>query len=166
MPEATLRPARPADTARVCDIYNHYVRETVVTFEEVPVAASDMAQRMVEVAASAALPWLVAEANGSVAAFAYARPWHVRSAYRFSVESTIYVAPDALGRGIGFRLYGALIEALRTREVHCVLGGIALPNPASVALHEKLGFRRVGRFEEVGWKLGRWVDVGYWELLI
>jgi phosphinothricin acetyltransferase len=82
------------------------------------------------------------------------------------VESTIYLAPQAVGRGIGTALYSALLEGLRCLEVHCVVGGISLPNEASVALHEKLGFARIGQFREVGRKSGKWVDVGYWQIVI
>ena len=134
-----IRPCIASDAARVCDIYNHYVRETVITFEE---------------------------ENGLVTGYAYASAWKTRSAYRFAVESTVYVAADHCGRGIGTRLYRALIAALREQNVHYVTGGIALPNPASVALHERLGFRKNGHFSEVGFKFGRWVDVGYWELIL
>jgi phosphinothricin acetyltransferase len=161
---ALIRPCRESDAAGVCDIYNHYVRETVITFEEEPVSAHEMAERIRDV--SARWPWLVAEEAGMIVGYACATPWKTRSAYRFAVESTVYVAHDALGRGIGSRLYEALIAELRDRGAHCVIGGVALPNPASVALHERFGFRKLAHFEEVGWKLGRWVDVAYWELIL
>jgi phosphinothricin acetyltransferase len=154
----------PADATAIAEIYNHYVRETVVTFEETPVAASDMAQRIADVGAP--YPWLVSDDGGAVVGWAYATPWKTRSAYRFSVETTVYVARSHHGRGIGGALYRALIDDLRARNVHSVVGGIALPNPASVALHEKLGFRKIAHFAEVGRKLDRWVDVGYWQLLL
>lgn len=159
-----IRPAAGDDTARICEIYNHYVTNTIVTFEEVPVPIDDMSKRIEEV--TAAFPWLVHETGGIVDGYAYAASWKRRSAYRFAVESTIYLQPGVTGRGIGERLYRALIEALRHCPVHSVIGGISLPNPASVALHEKLGFSKIGQFHEVGWKLERWVDVGYWELVL
>jgi phosphinothricin acetyltransferase len=159
-----IRSCQPADAAQICANYNHFVRETVVTFEEVPVAEREMAQRIAEV--SERFPWFVWEEHGSIAGYAYATPWRARSAYRFSVESTVYLSPPFAGRGIGTKLYQALIADLRDRGVHCAVGGIALPNPASIALHEKVGFSKVGQLREVGWKLGRWVDVGYWELLL
>jgi phosphinothricin acetyltransferase len=159
-----IRQCLPSDAERICEIYNHYVRDTVITFEEEPVPAREMGERMRDVAAR--WTWLVADEDGSVAGYAYASAWKTRSAYRFSVESTVYIAPERTGRGIGTQLYRALIDALREREVHYVTGGIALPNAASVALHERLGFRKVGHFSEVGYKLGRWVDVGYWELIL
>jgi len=101
-----------------------------------------------------------------VLGYAYASKWKSRCAYRYAVESSIYLAPDATGRGLGTRLYVALIDALRAKSVHTIIGGIALPNPASVALSEKLGFRKIGQFEQVGWKFEKWIDVGYWELIL
>jgi phosphinothricin acetyltransferase len=160
----TIRPCLASDAARVRDIYNHYVRETVITFEEEPVSEREMSERIRDV--TARWTWLVTEENGVVTGYAYASAWKARSAYRFSVESTVYVAAEHLGRGLGTQLYRALIAKLREQNVHYVTGGIALPNPASVALHERLGFRKNGHFSEVGFKLGRWVDVGYWELIL
>lgn len=161
-----IRAATPADAAPIVAIYNYYIEETVVTFEEVPLSAAEMAQRIDDVTRHAGYPWLVHESNGSVDGYAYASLWRSRSAYRYSVESTVYLRHDAIGRGIGTRLYRSLIDELRRLEVHSVIGGIALPNAPSVALHERLGFVKVGDFHEVGWKLGRWIDVGYWELIL
>ena len=159
-----IRACAPTDAAAIAALYDHYVRETVVTFEETPVSTDEMARRIAEV--SAGYPWLVWTSNEAVVAFAYATAWKSRSAYRFSVESTVYVAPAHQGRGIATALYSALLADLRTRGVHSVVGGIALPNPASVALHEKLRFEKIAHFVEVGRKLDRWIDVGYWQLLL
>lgn len=160
--ETTVRPATAADAAAIAAIYNHYIRETVITFEEEPVAEAEMARRIADVQAGA-LPWLVADEAGAVQGYAYASPWRARSAYRFSVEVTIYLASSALRRGLGTRLYDALFAELRTRHMHVAIGCIALPNETSVALHEKFGMRQVGHFPEVGFKFGRWIDVGYWQ---
>ena len=138
MPES-IRACTAADATAICDIYNRYVRETVITFEEAPVATAEMAQRIRDVTAH--LPWLVAEEQGAILGYAYATPWKARSAYRFSVETTVYVAPGHMRRGLGAALYRQLIEELRQRGVHAAVGGIALPNEASIALHEKLGFK-------------------------
>jgi len=159
-----IRLATPADADAICSIYNHYVLHTVVTFEEVPVTAAEMRHRMAEVQAS--FPWLVAEENGRLIGYAYAGKWRARSAYRFSTESTVYLAPDAVGRGWGARLYRELLPRLAALKVHAVMGGIALPNAGSVALHEKMGFRKVAHFEAVGWKENRWLDVGYWQMIL
>lgn len=157
-----IRAATGDDAAAVAAIYNHYIATTTISFEEQPVAAAEMAGRIASVGAT--LPWLVFEQDGIVMGYAYATPWRVRSAYRFSVESSVYVSPAHPRRGIGSRLYRALLDELRTRGLHMVIGGIAQPNEASVALHEAMGFEKVAHFKEVGMKFGRWVDVAYWEL--
>ena len=159
-----LRRCTAEDAAQICDIYNYYVRETVVTFEESPVPEADMARRIADI--SEDLPWLVWELNGVIVGYAYASPWKARAAYRHAVESSIYLAPQATGQGLGPQLYAALIAELRRRGLHCVIGGAALPNPASVALHERLGFAKVAEFRQVGFKFGRWIDVAYWELIL
>ena len=106
----------------------------------------------------------IARRLSALMGYAYATPWRVRSAYRFSVESSVYVSPDHPRKGVGTRLYRQLIDELRARGLHMVIGGIAQPNEASVALHEAMGFKKVAHFSEVGMKFGRWIDVGYWEL--
>jgi L-amino acid N-acyltransferase YncA len=160
-----IRPANPNDAAEIARIYNYYVDRTVITFEETAVSAESMEARMAEIAQQR-LPWLVADDNG-IAGYAYASPWKARSAYRFSVEATIYVANERVGQGVGTALYQELIAALRARgDIHAVIGGIALPNDASVALHERLGMTKVAHFKEVGFKFGRWVDVAYWQLTL
>ena len=163
MPTTHIRAALPADAAAICAIYNHYVTTTAITFEEAAVAEPDMAQRISDVA-TAALPWLVVEVDGVVVGYAYATKWRARVAYRYSVESTVYVDKDHGGQGLGRAVYTALLDCLRERNLRLVIGGIALPNEASVGLHERLGFRKVAHFSEVGMKFGRWIDVGYWEL--
>lgn len=160
-----IRSATANDASALAEIYNHFIRETAVTFEEEPVTAEVMATRLANVLALD-LPWLVLEQNARILGYAYATRWKERSAYRYSVESTIYLAPEMTGQGHGMTLYSALIDALMSRAVHAVIGGISLPNPASIALHEKLGFRPVGSFREVGRKFERWIDVGYWQLLL
>ena len=135
-------------------IYNHYIRETIVTFEEQEITAADMAGRVAAVAASG-LPWLVAESAGVIVGYAYADRWKQRSAYRHSVESTIYLHAEHLGAGVGTLLYKQLLAALPS-SVHVCIGGIALPNTASVALHERLGFAKAAHFHEVGRKFQRW----------
>jgi L-amino acid N-acyltransferase YncA len=163
--DIVIRPAVAGYSGAIAEIYNHYVAETVITFEEEPVSAPEMARR-IEEARSASLPWLVAEREGKVVGYAYASQWRARSAYRFSVEVTVYLDPGYPRRGIGSRLYEALLPELKTRGIHAALGVIALPNEASVALHEKFGFAKVAHLREVGLKFDRWVDVGYWQLML
>jgi len=160
-----LRPATPADAAAIAAIYNHYVTHTVVTFEEEEISAKEMAQRITEVQ-GAGRPWFVWEEKGQVLGYSYASGWKSRCSYRFSLETTVYLDKDATGRGLGTKLYSALIDALRSSQTHALIGGIALPNAGSVALHEKLGFVKIGQFKQVGWKFDQWIDVGYWELIL
>ena len=165
IPEGMIRSAEEGDADALAEIYNHYVTSTVVTFEEEAVAAEDMAQRLRDVCARD-LPYLVLAEEDAIVGYAYAGPWKTRSAYRHTVESSVYLRADRTGEGLGGQLYRALILACTERSLHCMIGGIALPNDASVRLHESLGFRHIGRFEEVGKKLGRWIDVGYWQLVL
>jgi phosphinothricin acetyltransferase len=160
-----IRLAALADAESVAAIYNHYILHTAVTFEEQVISADEMSARIAEVI-STSLPWLVLEQDGCAAGYAYAARWKGRSAYRFSVESTIYLAPGKVGRGFGTALYRALMAELKQKGLHAVIGGITLPNPASVALHERFGLRKAGEFREVGRKFGRWVDVGYWQAVL
>lgn len=160
-----IRTAAEADAAALARIYNHYVLNTVVTFETAPVDAVEMKARLVQTAADG-LPWIVAEDAQGIAGFAYASTWKGRCAYRFSAESTIYLDPARTGRGIGTRLYSELLSRIHGLSLHTVMGGIALPNEPSVRLHERLGFRKVAHFEQVGFKQDRWIDVGYWQLLL
>ena len=158
-----IRPVEKRDAAHITAIYNHYINNTVVTFETDTIAEHDIIDRFEKVQASG-LPWLVAEnEQGEVLGYAYATKWRERFAYRFSVEVTVYVSPNHGGKGLGTKLYDALFETLRQSEVHSVIGGITLPNPASVALHEKFGMHKVAHFEEVGFKFDKWQDVGYWQ---
>jgi phosphinothricin acetyltransferase len=158
----TIRAAEPGDAAAIAAAYNHYVERSTVTFEEKPVSDEAMARR-IEDGRSESLPWLVAEEAGRIVGYASSRKWKGRSAYRFSAEITVYVAPGHARRGIGSSLYSRLIPLLQARGIHAAIGGIALPNEASVALHEKFGMRKVAHFSEVGFKFDRWIDVGYWQ---
>lgn len=165
--EITIRPVQPtdSDSTQIAAIYNHYVLNSHNTFETEAVSASEIRQRIVETLALP-LPWLVSASSDKVLGYGYASKWKGRCAYQFSVESTIYIDPDHTGQGIGLPLYAELIEAIRNRSMHAVIGGIALPNEPSIRLHEHLGFKKVGHFEQVGYKQKRWVDVGYWQLML
>ena len=160
-----IRQAVATDAEAVARIYNYYIRETIVTFVEQPVSTSEMAERIAQTAA-ASLPWLVAGQSDTLVGYAYASKWKERSAYRFSVETTIYLAPGCFGKGVGTSLYQALLKQLKVLGLHVAIGCVALPNAASVALHEKLGFRKVAHFGEVGFKFDKWIDVAYWQLTL
>lgn len=160
-----IRLAEMSDAAAIAAIYNPYITHTTITFEEQTLSPEQIAQRIRDIHA-AGLPWLVAEESGQVVGYAYASPWKARSAYRHSVEVSVYLHDRAQGQGWGSRLYEALFSALQERQVHVAIGGIALPNPGSIALHEKFGMKQVARFEQVGFKFGQWLDVGYWQKVL
>jgi len=160
-----IRAAAPRDAVAIREIYNNYVRETIVTFEEKPVSVGEMRTR-IRLIESMGLPWLVAETGGRVVGYAYANRWKERAAYRHSVETTVYLRADCTGRGIGRVLYKHLVAELSRLGFHAIIGGIALPNAASQRLHESMGFRKVAHFEHVGRKFDRWIDVGYWQLTL
>jgi phosphinothricin acetyltransferase len=157
-----IRPADLSDAAALADIYNYYVLNTTVTFEERAVSPEDMSERVSETF-EAGLPWLIAEDGSKVVGFAYASRWKGRCAYRHSVEVTVYLSHSMVSKGIGSALYTVLFDILREKSVHVVLGGISLPNEGSIALHEKFGMTKAAHFEEVGHKFGDWVDVAYWQ---
>jgi phosphinothricin acetyltransferase len=158
---ATIRLAADADAPAFVDIYAPVVRETVISFELEPPDAAEFRTRMNNVLALA--PWFVLEKDGRIAGYAYASPFRARPAYRWTMESTVYVHAGHRGRGIGTALYAALFDCLRIQGFRGVIGGITLPNPASVALHESFGMRYVGVFEKCGFKFGAWHGVGFWE---
>lgn len=160
-----IRPVRHSDAEAITSIYNYYIEHTVITFEEVKVSAGDMAQRF-KTAQENELPWLVAEQDSVVVGYAYASKWKERSAYKHSVEVTVYVAQTASRQGIGRRLYNHLFKELVARNVNAVMAGIALPNPASINLHESFAMEKVAHFKQVGCKFGQWVDVAYWQKLL
>jgi phosphinothricin acetyltransferase len=159
-----IRPATTNDAEQIASLYNYYVEKTTVTFEEDSLPASEVARRITAVMLDN--PWLVAEQQGSITGYAYAAPFETRTSYRHSVETSIYLAKNKIRQGLGTDLYAALIENLRNCDRHCAIGRIALPNDASIALHEKLGFTKVAQLNEIGYKFEQWIDVGYWELLL
>jgi len=159
-----IRNATTDDAPAIARIYNHYIHNAITTFEVQSVSVEEMQKRIIDIGSS--LPWLVSIDKGNVIGYAYASKWKSRCAYLFSAESTVYLAPDVAGRGIGSQLYKELLDNLRLRSMHSVIGGIALPNQASIALHEKSGFEKVAHFKEVGRKFNQWIDVGYWELIL
>ncbi|CAM2817631.1 arsinothricin resistance N-acetyltransferase ArsN1 family B [Moritella viscosa] len=157
-----IRIATKQDAEAISHIYNHYITTTVITFEEEVVSSDDIADR-IKTTLAAGLPWLIAEEDNIVLGYAYATPWKSRSAYQFSVETSVYLDPNASRKGWGSQLYQALFVQLQHTKVRTVIGGIALPNPASIALHEKLGMHKSAHFSKVGYKFNQWIDVGYWQ---
>lgn len=158
----SVRPAAgPGDAAAIAAVYAHYVDNGYATFENAPPDAVEVARRM---RAAPRLPWLVAEEHATVLGFAYAGRHRERAAYRWSADVSVYLAPDASGRGIGRALYAELIAQVAALGYVSLFAGVALPNPASVRLHESMGFTAIGVYLNVGFKLGGWRDVGWWQL--
>ena len=158
-----IRRAKSDDAGQIAEIYNFYILNTHHTFETEPLSAEEMRERVAEICEN--YPYLVAEENGEILGYVYATQFKLRQAYKHSVEASIYVKNQAKQKGIGSKLYEKLLAELAETDVHAIIAGISLPNEASVKFHEKLGYEKVAHFKEVGYKLGRWVDVGFWEML-
>jgi L-amino acid N-acyltransferase YncA len=156
-----IRLARPADGPACAAIYAPFVTDGWVSMELVPPDDAEMSARIARTLAT--YPWLVAEAAQTVLGYAYASRHRERPGYRWAVDVTVYLAPDARGRGLGQALYAALLDVLRRQGFLRAYAGIALPNDASIRLHETMGFRPFATYRRVGFKLGGWRDVGYWE---
>lgn len=161
---ADIRPATAADAARCAGNYAPYVTDSWVSFERDPPDATEMARRIEDYGASHG--WLVAEVGGEIAGYAYGSPHRTREAYATSADVAIYLDAAFARSGIGRRLYGALFPILKNRDVHAIFAGIALPNDASIGLHEAMGFKPIGIYREVGWKMDGWRDVGWWQRLL
>ena len=156
---ALIRLASAEDAGAIAAIYRPYVEGSRISFEETAPDAAEMAARM----QSPLHPWLVIEEDGTMLGYAASSPYHRRPAYRWTVETSVYVAQQAHGCGLGRKLLSALVELLTSQGFVTAIGAIALPNDASVALHEKLGFTRAGTYQGVGFKLGKWASVGLWQ---
>ena len=158
-----VRPASEDDLPAINDIYNHYVRETHVTFDLEPVSLETRHGWFTHYSEDGPHRVFVAVEEQRVVGFATSSEFKSRPGYSTSVETSVYVVPDAVGKGIGGRLYEKVFHALEGEDLHRAYAGIALPNPASVALHEKFGFKRIGVFTEPGRKFGRYWDVAWFE---
>lgn len=155
-----IREATFSDASAITAIYNHYILHTTITFELYPITRGETVKRMEKYKEIG--PYLVYEENGEVIGYAYVSRFRERQAYEHSVESSIYLKNGCGGKGLGTRLYSELLSLVLLQR-HTIIGGIALPNEASVRLHEKCGFRKVAHFSEVGWKFDKWIDVGFWQ---
>jgi len=155
-----IRSVLQEDASSICCIYNPFIDSTI-TFEEEPVSVEEMKNRIRTLITQ--YPFLVLETEEGIMGYAYASTWRSRSAYRFTAETTIYLCEKARGRGYGEILYSALCKALTKEGFHQAIGAIAGENPASVALHKKMGFKHVGTFEQVGFKLNQWLPVHFYQ---
>ncbi len=158
-----VRSVNQQDAKAIADIYNYYILNSTATFEVDTLTTREMGDRLK--AHDPYYPWIVWEDKG-VFGYAYATRWKARAAYQHSVEISVYVHNDHHGKGIGSKLYQALLDILKDMDIHAVLGGISLPNETSIKLHEKFGFEKVAHLKEVGFKHGAWRDVGYWQLVL
>ncbi len=155
-----IRKATFSDAEAISEIYNYYILNTIITFELEPISPQEIVSRMEKYRAIGA--YLVYEEDGEVVGYGYTSRFRERKAYENSVETTIYLRNGFGGKGIGAELYAELLSRLSPRY-HMIVAGIALPNEASVRLHEKCGFKKVAHFSEVGRKFGQWIDVGFWQ---
>ncbi len=156
-----IRPVQLSDAPAIAHIYARYVTQTTISFEIEPPTTADIAARIHKIGERHS--WLIYEDAGQLLGYAYASSFRERAAYRSTVESTIYLDPSAIGRGIGRKLYQALLDDAAAKGYREALGVIALPNEASVRLHEKLGFSKVAQLEKIGFKFERWIDVDIWQ---
>jgi phosphinothricin acetyltransferase len=159
-----IRPATLTDAVSIADIYNYYIVNTTVSFEEMPITPLEMENRIRSVTSK--FPWLVFEKNGTIEGYAYISAWKERIAYRYTAEVSIYIKFGSDGHGMGSMLMQQLLKAIEKSNIHVLTACIALPNLQSVSLHEKFGFTKIGHFHEVGFKTNQWIDVGYWELIL
>ncbi|MGE5943295.1 MAG: N-acetyltransferase family protein [Flavobacteriales bacterium] len=159
-----IRDVNIHDAKQIVNIYNYYVLNSVVTFDKNPFSEKDFIERIETI--SSQYPFIVFEEDAHILGYAYANMFRQKPAYKNTVETTIYLKNDEQGRRIGTELYTELLKKIKEQNYHAVIGGLTLPNEASVRLHEKLGFKQVAHFKEVGFKFNRWLDVGFWELIL
>ena len=163
LPNNVIRPIKTEDITTVIDIYNHYIENSIATFETENVSYKEMLARIIKVQQDN-FPWVViTDEFEEVIGYAYASKWRERFAYSFSVEITVYISKNHAGKGLGTKLYSYLFSELKHLGIHSVISGITLPNAESIKLHEKFGMTQVANFKEVGFKFNRWLDVGYWQ---
>lgn len=159
-----MRPVTVADAQQLVAIYNYYVIHSIVTLDLVPFSVQDFEEKINTI--SSQFPFIVYEENDEILGYAYAGTFRTKPAYNKTVELTIYLKQHALGKQIGKKMYSELIQQLKAENYHVLIGGLTLPNDASVKLHEGFGFEKVAHFKEVGYKFDKWHDVGFWQLTI
>ena len=158
-----VRKAIKEDAIQITEIYNYYILNSIATFEEKVLNGEEMERRIEKI--SLTKPFLVYEESREILGYAYASEWNKRSAYKFSAESTVYLKDGQQRKGVGSMLYRQLLQELQAMKYRAIIGGISLPNKASIAFHEKFDFKKVAHFQKVGYKFDKWIDVGYWELI-
>jgi phosphinothricin acetyltransferase len=159
-----IRTVEEKDICEILDIYNYYIKHSTTTFEEEPLDLNEFSTRINNILKQ--YPYLVYEENGSIIGYAYASIFRTRIAYRFSVETSVYVHKDHYKKGVARKLYIELLQLLKEKGIRSAMGGITLPNEASVKLHESMGFEKAGHFKAVGYKFNQWLDVGFWQKIL
>lgn len=159
-----IRQFKPSDLNPMREIYNHYVENTLVTFDEVALNEQEFADKLNPVIHK--YPCFVYEKEGQVLGFSYATEWKENPAYRFTVSTAIYLDPEAIDKGTGTALYKKLIEELREMNTHSIVAGILMPNEKSTRMHERLGFSKVAHLSQIGFKFNKWIDVSYWQMIL
>jgi L-amino acid N-acyltransferase YncA len=159
-----IRTALASDAGTLASIYNYYIENTIITFEVSPISNLEMLKRIQQVLQNGR--WIVIESEGKVLGYAYSDLWNNRSAYEKTREVWIYLDNTITGHGIGKMIYKDLIYDARKKGHHTLIGGISLPNEASIKLHEHFGFKQAAHYREVGFKFGKWIDVCYWQLIL
>ena len=159
-----IRPVKLTDAEQLANIYNYYILNSIATFEEEIISDEEMAKRIQKITKK--YPFILFEENDKILGYAYGSEFHTRVAYNKTVESSVYLREQQKGKGLGSRLYDELIYQLREMEFHSVVVLVSLPNEASVALHEKFKFKKVAELEQVGYKFAKWINVGYWQLIL
>ncbi|MDR1631471.1 MAG: GNAT family N-acetyltransferase [Dysgonamonadaceae bacterium] len=160
-----IRNVKPFDAEHIAKIYNYYIENTAVTFDENPVTTEKIRQKIDDICAKA-YPYLVCEKNNQLVGYAHLNTWRSHSAYNITLETTIYIDPEHTGKGLGVKLYEALIEKSRKINIHSLIAVISLPNDSSRKLHEKFGFQLVGNFKETGIKFNKLIDVEFWQKIL
>ncbi|HBM15870.1 MAG TPA: phosphinothricin acetyltransferase [Lentisphaeria bacterium] len=153
------------DAAEICRIYNYYVENTTITFEEEPLAPSEIEKRISNIQ-SKGHPWLVYEENLQIIGYAYASEFKSRCAYKYTLETSFYLSHEHLSKGIGTKLYTKLIDECRKIGMHSLVGVIAVPNIPSASICKKFGFQKAGIIKEAGFKFNKWIDIEYWQLIL
>ncbi len=159
--EVAIREATADDAVQIAAIYNHYIENSTATFDTEKQSAAFVAERLATL--QKGYPFLVAHQGDTIVGYAYASTWKTKPAYKHSAETTIYMHPDYHAKGVGLRLYNALLTCLPLYQIVNAIACLTVPNEASEGLHQKLGFKRVGRFDKVGFKNEQWLDVEYWQ---
>ena len=159
-----IREVAIKDAKQIVDIYNYYVLNSIVTLDLVPFSVQDFEDKIQII--SNDFPFIVFEEGNEILGYAYANTFRTKPAYKNTVELTIYIKHAEIGKQIGKKLYSELLRLLKNLNYHVVIGGLTLPNEASVKLHENFGFEKVAHFKEVGYKFDKWHDVGFWQLTL